>query len=264
MTRASVRTTSAVSVSAPGTTAASSSAAASAPATQRQKLAAATRQRIFRIALAEFSDKGLSGARVETIASRSKVNIRMIYHYFGGKEALYLEVLEFVLARLREAELKLKLDVDKIDPVTAIVQLYDFIEGHFAAHPELSKLLSFENLNRARVMKRSTAIPEMSSPVLSLLGTVIARGESDGSLRKGMDALHLYVGLVSLCSFHKSNAYTLSRIFNTDMLAAQWQEDHKVQAHEMVRAFVVAGGVEQVAAKGGAKGAAEKRKSMSA
>ncbi|WP_201641321.1 TetR/AcrR family transcriptional regulator [Paraburkholderia metrosideri] len=239
MTRASVRTTSVAPALASGTL-----TAAPAPTTQRQKLAAATRQRIFKVALAEFSDKGLSGARVETIASRSKVNIRMIYHYFGGKEALYLEVLEFVLARLREAELKLKLDVDRIDPVTAIVQLYDFIEGHFAAHPELSKLLSFENLNRARVMKRSTAIPEMSSPVLSLLRTVIARGERDGSLRKNMDALHLYVGLVSLCSFHKSNAYTLSRIFNTDMLAPQWQEDHKNQAHEMVRAFVVSGATE--------------------
>ncbi|EIF34107.1 transcriptional regulator [Burkholderia sp. Ch1-1] len=230
MTRASARSTSAVSA-----------AGSTAPTTQRQKLAAATRQRIFRIAIAEFSDKGLSGARVETIASRSKVNIRMIYHYFGGKEALYLEVLEFVLARLREAELKLKLDIDRIDPVTAIVQLYDFIEGHFAAHPELAKLLSFENLNRARVMKRSSAIPEMSSPVLTLLRTVIARGEEDGSLRRDMDPLHLYVALVSLCSFHKSNAYTLSRIFNTDMLAAQWQEDHKAQAHEMVRAFVMAG-----------------------
>jgi AcrR family transcriptional regulator len=208
----------------------STSAAPAMPTTQRQKLAAATRQRIFKIAIAEFSDKGLSGARVE-----------MIYHYFGGKEALYLEVLEFVLGRLREAELKLKLDVDQIEPVTAIVQLYDFIEGHFATHPELSKLLSFENLNRARVMKRSSAIPEMSSPVLSLLRSVIARGEDDGSLRKGMDPLHLYVALVSLCSFHKSNAFTLSRIFNTDMLATQWQEDHKAQAHEMVRAFVAAG-----------------------
>ncbi|MGF6770903.1 AcrR family transcriptional regulator [Paraburkholderia sp. GAS199] len=232
MTRVSARSTAAATAV---------PAAPAAHTTQRQKLAAATRQRIFKIAIAEFSDKGLSGARVETIASRSKVNIRMIYHYFGGKEALYLEVLEFVLGRLREAELRLKFDVDKIEPVTAIVQLYDFIEGHFATHPELSKLLSFENLNRARVMKRSSTIPEMSSPLLVLLSSVIARGEADGSLRHGMDPLHLYVALVSLCSYHKSNAYTLSRIFNTDMLADAWQQDHKQQAHEMVRAFVVAG-----------------------
>lgn len=215
-------------------------ATASAAPTQRQKLAAMTRQRIFRIATAEFSDKGLSGARVETIARRAKVNIRMIYHYFGSKEALYIEVLEHVLAMLREAELKLDINEYASDPVTAIVQLYDFIEGHFSAHPELMKLLSFENLNRARSMKRSTAIPEMSSPVLALLRKLIGRGETNGSLRKGLDPLHLYVGLVSLCSFHKSNAYTLSRIFDTDLLADTWQADHKRQAQDMVRAFIAA------------------------
>ena len=229
MTRAVARTPS----EAPGVPAAQ---------TSRQRLAAATRARMFKVAIAEFSDKGLSGARVETIASRSKVNIRMIYHYFGGKEALYLEVLEHVLARLREAELRLELDVGQVQPVMGILQLYDFIEGHFAAHPELHKLLSFENLNRARAMKRSKRIPERASPVLGLLSTLIARGEADGSLRQGMDPLHLYVGLVSLCSFHKSNAYTLSRIFNVDLTADSWQLAHKAQAHDMVTAFVAAAG----------------------
>lgn len=208
--------------------------------TSRQRLAAATRERIFRVAMAEFAEKGLSGGRVETIASRAKVNIRMIYHYFGGKEALYLEVLEFVLGRLRTEELKVELDVDRIAPAEGIVLLYEFIEGHFAAHQELIKLLSFENLNRARVMKRSKTIPEMASPVLVLLKKLIARGEADGSLRKGLEPLHLYVALVSLCSFHKSNAYTLSCIFNVDLLAARWQEDQKQQARAMVRAFVAA------------------------
>jgi hypothetical protein len=42
-----------------------------------------------------------------------------------------------------------------------------------------------------------------------------------------MDPLHLYVDLVSLCSFDKSNAYTLLRIFKVDMLAADWQQAHK-------------------------------------
>lgn len=220
--------------------AADAEAKADAPRTQRQKLAATTRARIFKIAIAEFADKGFSGARVETIASRSKVNIRMIYHYFGGKEALYIEVLEYVLGQLREEELKLRLDVEKITPAAGILQLYDFIERHFSKHPELLKLLSTENLNRARFMKRSRAIPEMASPVRDMLQMFIERGEADGSLRKSMDALHLYVALVSLAYFHKSNAYTLSRIFSTDMLTTQWQADHRTQAHELVRAFIVA------------------------
>ena len=50
----------------------------------------------------------------------------MIYHYFGGKEKLYVEVLEHVLARLREAELAVTLDVQSVDPSAGILQLYDF------------------------------------------------------------------------------------------------------------------------------------------
>lgn len=229
MTRASARSVSAVPA-----------VASTEPTTQRQKLAAATRQRIFRIAIAEFSDKGLSGARVETIASRSKVNIRMIYHYFGGKEALYIEVLEFVLARLREAELALRLDVERIAPAEGILQLYDFIERHFTKHPELLKLLSWENLNRARYLKRSRAAMEMSSPVLDMLAALIARGEADGTLRPGLDALHVYVALVSMAYFHKSNAFTISAMFSTDMLAPTWQADHRSQALSMLQSFVVA------------------------
>ncbi|GAB5096641.1 MULTISPECIES: TetR family transcriptional regulator [unclassified Caballeronia] len=215
--------------------------------TRRAQLAAKTKERIFRIAIREFADKGFSGARVETIASRSKVNIRMIYHYFGGKEALYVEVLEHVLARLREAELAVTLDAHTVDPAAGILQLYDFTEGHFAAHPELLCLLSWENLNRARYMKRSKVIPAMSSPVLDMLRTLIRRGETAGTLRRGIDPLHLYVTLVSLAYFHKSNAYTLSRMFDTEMLAASWQSAHKDQAHQLVRAFLAREGTMKLA-----------------
>ena len=215
-----------------------SSAPTPAPLTSRQRLAANTRARIFKVAIREFADKGFSGARVETIATRSKVNIRMIYHYFGGKEALYIEVLEHVLANLRDAELKLKLDVEQVEPETGILQLYDFTEAHFAAHPELLNLLSSENLNRARFLKRSKLIPKISSPVLNLLRTLITRGEAAGTLRPHIDALHLYVLLVSLCYFHKSNAHTISRMFETDMLTPQWQSDHRDQAHEVILAYL--------------------------
>ncbi|WP_227247227.1 TetR family transcriptional regulator [Paraburkholderia caribensis] len=216
--------------------------------TRRQQLAAKTRERIFRIAIKEFADKGFSGARVEGIASRAKVNIRMIYHYFGGKEMLYVEVLEHVLAKLREAELAVELDEKTVDPAAGILRLYDFTEGHFSAHPELLCLLSWENLNRARYLKRSKVIPAMSSPVLDKLRTLIERGEAAGELREGIDPLHMYVTLVSLAYFHKSNAYTLSRMFDTEMLAPSWQAAHKAQAHELVRAFLTGARVPELAA----------------
>ncbi|EEA04647.1 hypothetical protein BH160DRAFT_0179 [Burkholderia sp. H160] len=99
-------------------------------------------------------------------------------------------------------------------------------------------LLSWENLNRARALKKSKVIQAMSSPVLDKLRTLIRRGEAAGTLRKGIDPLHQYVTLVSLAYFHRSNAYTLSRMFDTDMLAPSWHTDHTAQTHELVRAFL--------------------------
>jgi AcrR family transcriptional regulator len=53
----------------------------------------ATKRRILAAALREFSAKGISGARVDAIAARAKVNKRMLYYYFGSKEGLFREIL---------------------------------------------------------------------------------------------------------------------------------------------------------------------------
>ena len=58
-----------------------------------------TRAAILAAATAEFTANGLTGARVDAIAARARVNKRMIYHYFGDKDGLYLAVLEATYER---------------------------------------------------------------------------------------------------------------------------------------------------------------------
>jgi AcrR family transcriptional regulator len=58
-----------------------------------------TRAQILAAALQEFSAKGLAGARMDAIARRARVNKRMLYHYFGGKEALFHAILRRKLAQ---------------------------------------------------------------------------------------------------------------------------------------------------------------------
>lgn len=60
-----------------------------------------TRRRILAAALAEFSAKGFAGARVDAIARRAKGNKRMLYHYFGNKEALFTAVVRLKMAERR-------------------------------------------------------------------------------------------------------------------------------------------------------------------
>jgi TetR/AcrR family transcriptional regulator len=52
-----------------------------------------TSARILAAALTEFAAHGFAGARVDAIARRSGTNKRMLYHYFGDKEALFRAVL---------------------------------------------------------------------------------------------------------------------------------------------------------------------------
>ncbi|HVA81647.1 MAG TPA: helix-turn-helix domain-containing protein [Candidatus Binataceae bacterium] len=52
-----------------------------------------SRERILAAALAEFSQHGFAGARVDRIARRARINKRMLYCYFGDKDALYREIM---------------------------------------------------------------------------------------------------------------------------------------------------------------------------
>lgn len=205
------------------------------PAPRRN--AAKTRARLLQAAIREFANKGYSGARVDAICRDARVNPRMIYHYFGGKAPLYTVVLEHVLAELRHEELKL--DTEHVAPVDGIMHLFEFIHGHFGAHPELISLLGGENLLRAEFLRQSRKIQIISSPLLGSIERLLRRGEALKVVRPGIDPLQLYVAVVALSSYHRSNAHTLSVIFSTDLLASTWQAAQKRQARAMLASFLL-------------------------
>ena len=60
------------------------------------------RQIILEAAIAEFSEKGFSGARVDVIARRARSNKQLIYYYYDSKLGLYESVLELMMARTSE------------------------------------------------------------------------------------------------------------------------------------------------------------------
>ena len=196
----------------------------------------ATRQRILSAAIREFAAEGYSGARVESICKRARANPRMIYHYFGDKDGLYVAVLEHVLGQLRREELKL--EVDHVAPLTGMLQLFNFVHTHFGEHPELIPLLSGENLLRARFLRRSAKAPIVASPLIELIGRLLERGVKEGVFRSGIDPLQLYVMMVALSYFHRSNAHTLSVLFRTDLLEPAWQTEQKRNAEQMLTRFL--------------------------
>jgi AcrR family transcriptional regulator len=176
--------------------------------TQAQILAAAT---------AEFTAKGLGGARVDEIARRARVNKRMIYHYFGDKDGLYLAALETAYAGIRTAELGLHLS-DK-DPVEGMRELVLFTWRYFIDHPEFLSLLGTENLHRAAYLKKSRKIRDLHSPLVGMIADLLERGAKQGVFRRNVDPVELYISIAALGFFYMSNRFTLSTIFGRDLIA---------------------------------------------
>ena len=125
-----------------------------------------------------------TGARVDRIAARSRANKRMIYHYFGGKEGLYLAVLEAPMPAIRSAEGSCSL-TDR-DPVDGMRELVEFTWHYFLKHPEFLSLLGTENLHRGRaISKRSDRIRELHSPLVGMLSAVLERGAEGRHVPQG-------------------------------------------------------------------------------
>jgi AcrR family transcriptional regulator len=194
--------------------------------------AEASRARILAAATAEFARHGLSGARVDRIAHRAKANKRMLYHYYGGKEALFLAVLEAAYARIRGEEQTL--DLTAKPPVEGMRELVTFTWRHFLAHPEFISLLNTENLHRAKHLKRSTRIRSLHSPLVATISELLARGTREGVFRAGIDPVQLYVSIAALSYFYLSNAYTLSTIFGRDLCAPQAKDERIAHVVDLV------------------------------
>jgi len=174
-----------------------------------------TRAAILAAATAEFTAKGLTGARIDAIARSAGANKRMIYHYFGDKDGLYLAVLEATYAAIRTAERELHLG-DR-DPVEGMRELVRFTWAYFIAHPEFLSLLGTENLNKACYLKRSKRIRELHSPLVGMISGLLERGMREGVFRAGVDPVQLYVTIAALGFFYLSNRHTLSTIFGRDL-----------------------------------------------
>lgn len=68
----------------------------------RPRDSAATKELLLSAATAEFAEHGPAGARIDRIAERAGANKRLLYVYFGDKEALFEAVLERQIGRLAE------------------------------------------------------------------------------------------------------------------------------------------------------------------
>jgi AcrR family transcriptional regulator len=195
-----------------------------------------TRQDILDVASKEFALNGLSGARIDEIAARTKSSKRMIYYYFGDKEGLYLKALENAYRMVREGEAKL--DTEGMEPMAALRRLVEFTFDHHHQHEEFIRMVMIENIHHGQYLDRSKAIRDLNVTAIDHIARIYKRGIASGAFRKGLDPVELHWQISALCFFNVSNRATFSRIFGRDIGTAEAQAHLRRNAVDMVLRFV--------------------------
>jgi AcrR family transcriptional regulator len=186
--------------------------------TTRVNDADASRADILAMATREFSEKGLSGARVDSIAARTRINKRMIYYYFGSKEGLYRAVLERSYGHIRMSESAVELDA--LAPEEALRQLVRHTFDYHNMHPDFVRLVMNENIHQASHIGELASIKTRNRAVIKTLRTLLDRGIAAGAFRSDIEPVELHMSISALCFYNVSNRYTFSKIFERDMTSA--------------------------------------------
>lgn len=174
-----------------------------------------TRGDILLVAREEFAANGLSGARVDAIAEKTRTSKRMIYYHFGSKEGLYLAVLEDAYAAIRQVEAELKLA--DLDPVEAMHRLVAFTFDYDEANPDFIRLVTIENIHRAEHMRRSQTLSRLNVSIIATLEAILERGQAAGVFRRTVDPVDLHMLISSFCFFRVSNRHTFGHVFDRDL-----------------------------------------------
>jgi AcrR family transcriptional regulator len=207
-------------------------------APERIRDAERTKADILAVATAEFADRGYAGARINEIADKTSTTKRMIYYYFGGKEQLYIAVLEQAYSRIRSLEQQV--DVEHLDPVEAIRELAGLTFDHHESHPDFIRLVSIENIHRARHIARSTVLTNLANPALDVLDAILVRGRKSDLFRDDVDALDVHQVISAYCVFRIANRHTFGAIFGRDMLDPARREHQRRLLGDLVVEYLTA------------------------
>jgi AcrR family transcriptional regulator len=200
--------------------------------TTRTNDPARTMANILEVAMNEFAEKGLAGARIDEIAAATHTSKRMIYYYFQSKEGLYLAALEEAYRRVRSTEAELKLD--DLDPESALRRLVEFTFDHHAGNEAYIRMVMSENINRGQFLAQSTSIQALNLKAISAIEKLYARGVEQGVFRPGLDPIDIHASISALSFFNVANRHTFGLIFKRDFAAPAVATLRRASVVEMV------------------------------
>lgn len=147
-----------------------------------------TKDTLQRAALAEFSAKGMAGARTDAIARRAGVTKRMLFYCFGSKEDLYREVMRGKLMERAAFAERLPDDLGE-----ALLHIYDVACGDL----EWVRMLEWEALIGGRTLVSKKDRQAFFAITLSRFD----RFREEGIIPGGVDPVQLFLSFLAVTVF---------------------------------------------------------------
>lgn len=162
-----------------------------------------SRAKILDVAEARFAQRGYAGVGLREVAEAAGLGKSSLFHHFRGKAALYLAVLDRVLARI-DAALSAALDGPG-DPVARLDRLVGALVDAMAEHPTAPRLL-------LRALFEDDDLPEDAGPeseafetrlasLVARLEALIEGGVAAGAFRDAAPA-HVLQTLIGAVVYH--------------------------------------------------------------
>ncbi len=177
----------------------------------KRKDAIKTRKALLAAATECFSRHGYEATNMRQVCARAKANLGAVRHYFGNKEALYLEVLVLAHQELVAREPLPRMG-DEDDPRQALHRWVRYLLRIFllrrAEHPQAGRLIALEMRDPTPALDQ--LINKVLLPIRQELDRIVARllGPADEPRLR----THCVNFVHGICVFHDQSREYLTRI----------------------------------------------------
>jgi AcrR family transcriptional regulator len=173
-----------------------------------------TRRRILQAAIRLFARQGFHAVSVDAIVALARVNKRMVYHYFGSKDALFEAALVEVYQRIEQIEFHAieRGQTPREKLARLLVSYFAFLDDE----PEFTRLLQWENLEKGRHLTKENHLLT-KNPFFARFQAIVQDGIASGEFRRDLDVPHLLIHFIGLCFIYHSNRFSLSQSLELDL-----------------------------------------------